>query len=501
MTPSPRSPDRLDPRRWYVLGAVALAIFLGTIDGSIVNVALPTFVDEFETTFAAVQWIVLAYLLTQATLVLGIGRLGDIIGKKRIFTTGFAVFTVGSVLAGLSPSIGWLIAARVVQGVGSAMIFALGFAIVADAFDARERGRALGINGTAVSAGIITGPIVGGLILEAVDWRWIFFVNLPIGILGILAAIRFVPRDHPEGGQRFDFAGAAAFFVTTAAFLSSLTIGQDLGFGHPAVVGGFLAAAVGLIVFVSIERTVDDPMLDLALFKIRTVTAGLVAGFTVFVSISGLLLILPFYLTDALGYGPRDVGLLLAAIPASLGIVSPIAGALSDRLGTRPVRAAGLAILLTGLAAAFVTLTTGTSVTTFIATGLVIGVGIGVFQSPNNAAVLGESPRERLGVVSGALTVTRLSGSMTGVAVLGTVWAAVTTRAAGGTPAASAPPEALVTGLHAAVAVAAILVAIGLATVVTAWHRDVGAGTVAVSTGSPGVRPPGRGTDRRRPRS
>ncbi len=501
MIPSGPSAAAPDPRRWFVLVAIALAIFLGTIDGSIVNVALPTFVDDFDTTFAAVQWIVLAYLLTQATLVLGIGRLGDIVGKKRIFTTGFAVFTIGSVLAGLSPSIGWLIGFRVVQGIGSAMIFALGFAIVADAFDARERGRALGINGTAVSAGIITGPIVGGLILEAVDWRWIFFVNLPIGVLGILAAVRFVPRDHPRGGQRFDFAGAVAFFVTTAAFLSSLTVGQDVGFGHPGVVGGFVLAAVGLIAFVSLERIVDDPMLDLALFKIRTVTAGLVAAFTVFVAVSGLLLILPFYLTDALGYGPRNVGLLLAAIPASLGIVSPVAGALSDRLGTRPVRAAGLTILLAGLCGAFVTLNTGTSVATFVATGLVIGVGIGVFQSPNNAAVLGESPRERLGVVSGALTVTRLSGSMTGVAVLGTVWATIATRAAGGTPAANAPPTALVTGLHGAVAVAAILVAIGLGTVLIAWRRDVADGAVALSTGSPGAPPPGPGTDLRRPRS
>jgi len=473
MSDHPTTSVAVDPRRWYVLIAVAMAIFLGTIDGSIVNVALPTLVREFDTTFAAVQWIVLAYLLTQATLVLGIGRLGDIVGKKPIFTAGFGVFTLGSVLAGLSPSIGWLIGFRVLQGLGSAMIFALGFAIVAEAFPPWERGRALGINGTAVSAGIITGPIVGGLILDAVDWRWIFFVNLPIGIIGTLAAIRFVPADRPRAGQRFDFLGAGIFFTAIASLLVALTVGQELGFTDPLVVGGFAVAAVGIATFVVVERRVADPMLDLGLFRIRTLTAGLVAGFTVFVSISGLLLVLPFYLTDALGFGPRDVGLLLAAVPASLGVISPLAGSVSDRVGTRPVRAAGMAILLVGLLVAQFTLRVDTSVVTFILTGLLLGLGVGTFQSPNNSAVLGESPRERLGVVSGALTVTRLTGSMTGIAVLGTIWATATVAAAGGIVVSEAPAAAMVTGLRVALGVAALLVGAGLVVLLRAWWADV----------------------------
>ena len=224
-----------------MLVAIAMAIFLGTIDGSIVNVALPTLVDEFDTTFAVAQWVVLAYLLTQTTLTLGFGRLGDMVGKKPIFTTGFVVFTVGSVLAGLSPTIGWLIGARVVQAIGAAMIFALGFAITTEAFPPTERGRALGINGTMVSLGIMAGPIVGGLILEATDWRWIFFVNLPVGILGTITALRFIPNTKPRG-QSFDFAGAVVFFAALLTFMLGLTLGQEVGFTDPAVLGLFAVA-------------------------------------------------------------------------------------------------------------------------------------------------------------------------------------------------------------------------------------------------------------------
>ncbi len=470
--PQPNPAEVVDPRRWLVLIAIALAIFLGTIDGSIVNVALPTLVREFDTTFATIQWIVLAYLLTQATLVLGIGRLGDIVGKKPIFTTGFGVFTLGSVLAGLSPGVHWLIAFRILQGVGSAMIFALGFAIVAEAFPPWERGRALGINGTAVSLGIITGPIVGGLLLEALDWRWIFFVNLPIGIVGTLAAIRFVPNTRPRRRQRFDFLGAAIFFVAMLAFLLALTLGQVDGFTAPRILALFATAVLAGVLFIAAERRISPPMLDLSLFRIRTLSAGLAAGFTVFVSVSGLLLVLPFYLTDTLGYGPRSVGLLLAAVPVALGLVAPYAGGLSDRVGTRPVRVAGLAILIVGLLLALAVFGTGTTVPAFLGVGLVIGLGVGTFQSPNNSAVLGEVPPERLGITSGSLTVTRLTGSITGVALLGTVWAAFTSAAAGGTPAPDAAGAAQVVGLHAAIVLALGLTGLGLAGLLAAWRRD-----------------------------
>ena len=454
-----------------MLIAIAMAIFLGTIDGSIVNVALPTLVDEFDTTFALTQWVVLAYMLTQATLTLGFGRLGDMVGKKPIFTTGFVVFTTGSVLAGLSPTIGWLIAARVVQAVGAAMIFALGFAITTEAFPPTERGRALGINGTMVSLGIMAGPIVGGLIIEATDWRWIFFVNLPIGIIGTISAMRFIPNTKPRGGQRFDFAGAVAFFFGLLGFLLGLTLGQEAGFTAPAVLGLLGVSIISFVAFVAIEHRVDQPMLDLTLFRRQDLSVNLVTGFVAFFAISGLLLLAPFYLTDVVGLSPSEIGLVLGAIPITMGIIAPLSGSLSDRIGTRSVTVTGLAIMTAGYVLA-AGLLDGVALLGIIVVGLIIGLGMGVFQSPNNSAILGSVPPERLGVTSGVLAINRMTGTVTGIAVLGTLWAARTVAYAGGGTAADAPAPAQAAGLSDAMVLAALLLAAALVLGLWAWRRE-----------------------------
>jgi EmrB/QacA subfamily drug resistance transporter len=455
-----------------VLVAIAMAIFLGTIDGSIVNVALPTLVDEFDTTFAVAQWVVLAYLLTQTTLTLGFGRLGDMVGKKPIFTTGFVVFTVGSVLAGLSPTIGWLIGARVVQAIGAAMIFALGFAITTEAFPPTERGRALGINGTMVSLGIMAGPIVGGLILEATDWRWIFFVNLPVGILGTITALRFIPNTKPRGGQSFDFAGAVVFFAALLTFMLGLTLGQEVGFTDPAVLGLFAVALISFAGFVAIERRIDQPMLDLTLFEHRDLSVNLVTGFVAFFAISGLLLLAPFYLTDVADLSPSQIGLVLGAVPITMGIVAPLSGALSDRIGTRPVTVTGLAIMTVGYTVATFVLDVDFALAGIVIVGLIIGLGMGVFQSPNNSAILGSVPPDRLGVTSGVLTINRTTGTVTGIAVLGTMWAARTVAHAGGGTAADAPAAAQAAGLTDTMALAALLVAAALGLGTWTWLRE-----------------------------
>lgn len=472
-TAPPTPPERIDySRKWLVLIAVGMAIFLGTIDGSIVNVALPTLANEFDTSFGVVQWVSLGYLLTQATLTLGFGRFGDMIGKKPIFTTGFAVFTVFSVLAGLAPTIELLIAARVLQAVGAAMIFALGFAITTEAFPPSERGKALGINGTVVSIGIILGPVLGGLIIDATNWRWIFLVNLPIGIIGIITALKFVPNTKPKDAQRFDWIGAFLFFVAFLSFLGALTYGQEAGFSDGFVLGGIGLAVLAFAVFIWFELRVDEPMLDLSLFKHRNFSVNLTTGFLQFVSLSGMLLLLPFYLTSVLGYGIREVGLLLAAVPITLGIVAPFSGTLSDRLGTRPVTVAGLAITTLGFLASLALFDIDTSAAQFVFAGALIGLGVGVFQSPNNSAILGSVPGSRLGITSGMLTITRIAGSIIGIAVLGTIWATRTTGYAGGGTAESAPAEAQASGLTDTLAVAVVLAFIALSIGLWAWFRD-----------------------------
>jgi EmrB/QacA subfamily drug resistance transporter len=254
-------------QKWHVLSAVGMGVFLATIDGSIVNISLPTLVSSFQTDFALVQWVVLAYLLTVTTLMLGVGRLADIYGKKPIYTTGFIVFTVGSVLCGLSPTIYNLIGFRVLQAVGAAMIMALGMAITTEAFPPSERGRALGISGTIVSVGIAVGPTLGGLIVKNLSWHWIFFVNLPVGIIGTWLVVRYVPAFKPPGGQRFDYPGALTLFASLLSLLLALTLGQRNGFGDRTVL--LLAGAwiFFLVTFIFIELRTDQPMIDLRLFR------------------------------------------------------------------------------------------------------------------------------------------------------------------------------------------------------------------------------------------
>ncbi len=409
-------------RKWHVMVATGLGIFLGTIDGSIVNVALPTISKDLGASFATVQWVVIAYLLTLATLTLGVGRLGDMLGKKPIYTTGFGVFTAGSVLCGLSPDITALIGARVVQAIGAAMIFALGMAIITQAFPPSERGRALGISGALVSIGIVIGPSVGGLIVDQWSWRWIFFVNLPIGVFGTFAAQRFVPAVPPPGSQRFDFVGAGVFFVALLSFMLGLSLAQGSGFGSPPVVSLLAAGVVGIFAFVAIERRVEQPMLDLGLFKDRLLTINLITGWMTFFAISGLFILVPFYLENVLGASPRQVGLLIAPAPLLLGLSAPMSGAVSDRIGPRRVLVVGLAVLVAAYGAMQL-LNESSPLWMIMLIMAPAGLGMGIFQSPNNSAVMGSAPAERLGVTSAMLGITRNTGQLTGIAVLGAIWA------------------------------------------------------------------------------
>jgi EmrB/QacA subfamily drug resistance transporter len=464
-------PEGIDyANKWYVLVAIAMAIFLGTVDGTMLNVALPTLVDDFDTTFAVAQWVVLSYLLTQTTLVLGFGRLGDMIGKKPIFTAGFAVFTVGSLFAAFAPTIGFLIGARVFQAVGAAMIFALGFAITTEAFPPSERGKALGINGTMASLGIMAGPIIGGFILEAASWHWIFLVNIPIGIVGTLTAIKFVPNTKPKGGESFDFLGGALFFVGLLTLLLGLTVGQEIGFLDPINLALFVTAAVSLVAFVVVEGRVAHPMLDLSLFENRDLSVNLMTGFIVFFALAGLLLVAPFYLTDVIGLSPLGIGLVLAAVPITMGITSPISGGLSDRIGSRPVTVTGLVIMVAGYLTATFVLEGATTAAAIFIVGLIVGLGVGIFHSPNNSAILGAVPHDKLGVTSGLLTITRITGTVTGIAVLGTLWAARTVLYAGGGSAPDAPADAQAAGFADTMTAAAAILIVALGIALWAWR-------------------------------
>lgn len=468
MNASPASPDY--SQKWMVLLTVAVGVILSTIDASIVNVALPTLVEELNTTFPVIQWVTLGYLLTLASLTLGVGRLGDVVGKKRLYSLGFVLFTAASTACGLAPNVGALIGFRVVQALGAVAVLALGVSILTEAFPPQERGRALGFVGTAVSVGVITGPVAGGLIISALDWRWIFLVNLPVGLVGTLLAFRYVPDTPPLGRQRFDLPGAGLMSLTLLAVALALTLGQELGFSSPPILALFALGVVGGAVFLRVERRVPSPMVDLTLFRNPLLTVSIVTGFLTFLAVGGIFFLMPFYLENVLGLSVRDVGLVLGTAPLVLGLVAPASGALSDRVGVRWLTLAGLVVLV-GTYLAFGLIDTDTPVWVIVAVSAPLGVGMGVFQSPNNSAIMGSVPREYSGVAGGMLTLTRLLGQISGVAVLGSVWSA-RVLSAGAVDATRAPAELQVAGLRDVFHLAAALLLVAAALGGWGLHRE-----------------------------
>ncbi len=409
------------PNKWLVLISVAMGVFLATIDGSIVNIGLNTLVIDLHEPLSTVEWVVLAYMLAICTLMLSIGRLSDMIGKKRLYLAGIIIFTVGSALCGVAPNVHLLIGFRVFQAIGAVFTMATGNAIVTEAFPPAERGKALGIMGTMVSLGIIAGPSIGGIILQSLTWHWLFFVNLPIGLVGIFMVARFVPGDHAHNRQHFDFPGAAVMFVFMITFLFALTIVQDEGLRNPLVYVLFTVAVASLVAFLIIERRSAYPMMNLSMFRSRQFSTNLGTGFLVFVCSAGTTLLFPLYLQNVLQYTSGQTGLMVAVTPLIVSVVAPLSGALSDKTGSRPITTLGLFILILGYIGVS-TLTVNTSTIGYILRFIPIGLGIGMFQSPNNSAVMGSVARENLGVASGLLSLTRTVGQMTGISLLSAVW-------------------------------------------------------------------------------
>ena len=451
-------------RKWHAMAAVGTGVFLATVDGSIINVSLPTLVRAFGSQFAVVQWVVLAYLLTITTTMLSIGRLADMVGKKQIYALGFIVFTVGSVLCGTAHSVYWLIAFRILQGIGSAMILALGAAILTEAFPPRERGKAMGLIGTVVSTGVVAGPALGGVIIGTLSWRWIFLVNLPVGIIGTIMVRRNVPDYKPAGRQRFDYVGALTLFFCLLSLLLGLTLGQQYGFFYPAVQILIGLSLILLAVFITLEKRAAQPMIDLKMFDNIPFCVTLVTGFISFLGLAGVFILMPFYLENILGYNIMHVGLLMGIVPVMLGITSPFAGALSDRFGTRPLAVIGMGIMFIGYLAAG-TLSQNSSAMGYCVRMLALGLGIGIFISPNNSSIMGTAQRHQLGIVSGMMAITRTLGQTVGVAVMGAIWAGRTAVYAGGQipgGATAAPVDAQVSGLNDTFQTAAALLALAL---------------------------------------
>lgn len=461
-------------QRWLAMLGVGMGILMVTIDFSIINVSLPTLVREFKTNFAAVQWVVLSYVLIITSLMLGMARLGDMYGKKRIFMAGVAVFTLGSLLCGLAANIGWLIGARAFQGLGGVMIQALGMAIITQVFPANERGRALGVTGGIVSTGLALGPALGGVIIGTLGWRWIFWVNVPIGVACWFMAARFMPSSPVmEKGARFDSLGALLICMALTAYALGMTFGQRMGFREPLVLALLAAAAVGVAGFIMVQRRVKWPTMELGLFKDRLFGVNLFMSFLIFITL-GTSLVMPFFMELVMGLSTMEMGLMMMVVPIGMGLISPWAGWLTDRHGPRVISILGLLVTVGGCLA-MTTLHKDVTMGGLVLRIVPLGVGLGLFQSPNNTAVMSAAPTKHLGVASGLLALSRTLGHTSGVPLAGALFTAVVLAAAGlgaGALVTSASPEALTSGARGVYAAAAAIDLLAAFLAVIAWRMD-----------------------------
>lgn len=467
-TPSNGSPQT----KWWAMLGIGLGVLMFTIDTSIVNIALPTLVQELNTSFALIQWVVLSYLLIVTALVLGAARLGDMFGKKRLYIGGLILFTISSLLCGLAPSVGFLIGFRALQGLGAVFISGLGAAIVTEVFPQSERGRALGIIGAIVSLGIALGPSVGGLLIGVAGWRLIFLVNVPIGIVASFIIVRFVPPSAvSQAKQSFDSLGALMITVTLVCFSLGMTYGQIQGFGSSTTLTLLAVAAISLVCFLAIEARLKQPMLDLQIFRDLQFSLSLLLGLLVFIVIAGTIFILPFFLELVKHYPTRQVGLLLAVSPVLGGLVAPISGSLSDRFGSRIISLTGLVLMIGGclLISTFDAQLTELG---YILRVAPFGIGLGMFQSPNNSAIMGGVPRERLGIASGLLSLSRTLGQITGLPLLGALFGALVIASAHLAPhtdVTAAPAYALVYGVQGAFRIAALILFVAAVLAAFLW--------------------------------
>ncbi len=455
-------PATESPEKWWSMLVIGLGVFMGTLDMSSVIISLPTLVAELGTDFATIQWVIIGYVLVITSMMLGAARLGDMHVKKTLYNWGLVVFCLGSLLCGFAPSVGWLIAFRILQGIGSVLMQALGSAIIVEVFPPTERGRAMGMIGSIVSVGIASGPAIGGMIIGWVGWRWVFLLKVPIGLLTLFASILYLPSVQPvRSNQRFDIIGALVLLLTLISFALGMTTGQARGFGDDMVHALLAVSGAGLLGFVALEKRISQPMVDLSLFRNTRFSLNLLMGLVSFIA-SGGMFILPFFLEQVKGYPTFHVGLMMMASPVAMGLVAPLSGTISDRFGTRAISVAGLSVIVGGCYA-ISTLTETTSAVGYLMRVVFVGMGMGIFQSPNNSAIMGSVPPERLGVASGLMALARNLGTTIGIPLMGAVCTSLVVAASHlseMTNIAEAPAFALVHGLNGTFRVSAMVLGI-----------------------------------------
>jgi EmrB/QacA subfamily drug resistance transporter len=450
--------ERAPVVRW-ALASLSLSMLLSSLGTSIANVALPTLAQAFNASFQEVQWIVLAYLLAITTLIVSVGRLGDITGRRRLLLAGILLFTTASVLCGVAPTLWLLIAARTAQGLGAAVMMALTMAFVGETVPKEKTGSAMGLLGAMSAIGTALGPSLGGVLIAGFGWRTIFFVNVPLGILTFILSYRSLPADRqgPKTNRAsFDSLGTLLLALTLAAYALAMTLGR----GHfgPLNVTLLLAAIFGVGLFALAEARVTSPLIRLAMFRDSVLSASLAMSALVSTVIMATLVVGPFYLSRALGLDAAIVGLVMSVGPLAVALTGVPAGRIADRFGAQRMTIAGLVGMATG---SFILslLPAALGIPGYLAPLVVVTVGYALFQTANNTAVMTDVRADQRGVISGMLNLSRMLGLVTGASVMGAVFA----FAADATDITTAAPASIATGMRITFAVAGVLILSALA--------------------------------------
>ena len=447
----PRQPASM---RW-ALAALSLSVLMPSLDTSIANAGLPVLAEAFHASFAHTQWIVLAYLLAMTTLVVGAGRLGDVIGRRKLFIAGIGLFTGASLMCGIAPTLWLLLVARATQGLGAAIMVALSVALAGDTVPKPYIGRVTGLLGTMSAAGTALGPSLGGLLMATLGWEAIFLINVPLGLVAMAVARRHVAADPPaRRAERaaFDTTGAVVLVLTLAAYALAMTMGESR-FGW--VNASLLATTiVGVVVFVRLERRSPAPLIQLELLRDRGLASGMAMSVLVSTVMMTTLIVGPFYLTRTLALDTTSAGFILSIGPLVAALTGVPAGRVVDRHGTERVTLAGLVGLTAG-ASLLPVMPSGFGVVGYVAPLGMMTSSYAIFQAANNTAMIALAPPEQRGVVSGMLSLSRYLGLLTGASVMGAVFAAASTSALS--------PHSVATGMRATYAVAAALTAAALA--------------------------------------
>ena len=414
--------------KWWVFLALAIGTFTSVADFGSLNVTMPTIAEHFGTDLPTTQWVLIGYALAISALLLPMGRLSDIVGRKRVYIGGFVIFVIGGALAATSDSILALIGFKVLQGVGASMTQGTGMAMVLATFPSEERGKAIGSFITVVGAGNVAGPALGGFIAGTLGWQWVFYFGVLLSLFAIVAVLmvldgRIYSR-RGVGSLSFDWLGAALSTGALVTFLMVMTNAPRLGWLYPPVLVGIVALVTFVALFIWWELRCETPMIDVRLFKMRLISLGVAAQFISFIGNSSMRFLLPFYMQAALGYSPQQIGLIF--VPASIAMIvtGPISGRLSDRFGYRWFTVCGLLFAVCGLLL-LSTLTTESSVLKVAVGMLLLTGGTGTFYPPNNASIMQQVPESRYGVMSGFINLVRNSANITGTAVATAIVAAV----------------------------------------------------------------------------